>query len=106
MERGTETFSNGTEKPIERHKNMNNTPAFPMQPTMAGGEYCEGYDGMTLRDYFAAKAMQGLLANSAWLNTVANQTNNRSDGITLDSVNAARAYSAADAMLKTREATT
>ena len=24
---------------------------------------CETYNGMTLRDYFAAKAMQGLLAN-------------------------------------------
>jgi hypothetical protein len=36
---------------------MNNTPAFP-NPHLRGDE------GMTLRDYFAAKAMQGLLANS------------------------------------------
>lgn len=37
--------------------------AFPMPPTHAGGEYFSGNDGMTLRDYFAASAIQGLLAN-------------------------------------------
>jgi hypothetical protein len=36
---------------------MNNTPAFPIP-------FETHNDGMTLRDYFAAKAMQGLLANS------------------------------------------
>ena len=33
---------------------MNNTPAFP-NPHLRGDE------GMTLRDYFAAKALQGIL---------------------------------------------
>lgn len=36
-------------------------PAFPLQSI--GPEFPAGYSGMTLRDYFAAKAMQGLLAN-------------------------------------------
>jgi hypothetical protein len=39
--------------------NMNNPPAFPCHP-----ETPSEYDGMTLRDYFAAKAMQGLVAAS------------------------------------------
>ncbi len=33
--------------------------AFPLP---LGGETVEGQEGMTLRDYFAAKAMQGILA--------------------------------------------
>ena len=51
-----------------------------------------GSDGMTLRDYFAAKAMQGLIAQSA--------------GTALGSrveIAAEYAYAAADAMLKARE---
>ena len=34
-------------------------PAFP---TLADNGHSTNQDGMTLRDYFAAKAMQGLLA--------------------------------------------
>jgi hypothetical protein len=34
-------------------------PAFPQYVINNGGAYVDG--GMTLRDYFAAKAMQGLL---------------------------------------------
>lgn len=34
--------------------------AFPLP---LGSETVEGQEGMTLRDYFAAKAMQGMLAN-------------------------------------------
>jgi len=43
-------------------------PAFPQQPVFTdrgrGLEWAEswGYGGMTLRDYFAAKALQGLIA--------------------------------------------
>ena len=37
-------------------------PAFPCGPS--GG--CGPWDGMTLRHYFAAKAMQGLLAGDYW----------------------------------------
>lgn len=37
--------------------NNKNTPAFPV-----GGHY--QVEGMTLRDYFSAKAMQGMLAST------------------------------------------
>lgn len=40
---------------------MKNIPAFPQYVINNGGAYVEG--GMTLRDYFAAKAMQGMFAN-------------------------------------------
>ncbi len=45
--------------------------------------------GMTLRDYFAAKAMQGRLANPDWLCS--------------DDRTATEAYQIADAMLRARE---
>lgn len=38
----------------------NGGPAFPLQSI--GPDFAPGYAGMTLRDYFAVKAMQGLLA--------------------------------------------
>jgi len=41
-------------------------PAFPIHPGAAiDGQRVDETQGMTLRDYFAAKAMQGYLAN-AW----------------------------------------
>jgi hypothetical protein len=40
---------------------INDIPAFPLQ----GNESYESQDGMTLRDYFAARAMQGLLAKES-----------------------------------------
>lgn len=44
---------------------MNNIPAFP-RPASASGAHLQ-QEGMTLRDYFAAKAMQGMLAAcSGW----------------------------------------
>jgi hypothetical protein len=63
---------------------MNNPPAFP-----------SGYDvpenpGMTLRDYFAAKAMQALLSDSDW----------RQDMDFKDT--AIAAYRQADVMMKER----
>jgi hypothetical protein len=70
---------------------MSNTntggPAFPV-PDIDGGKVCEG---MTLRDYFAAKAIQGFAACSdvSWPHTAEM---------------AALAYKWADAMLKAREA--
>ena len=42
---------------------MSNIPAFPTAQ-YADGVRPSGFDnGMTLRDYFAAKAMQGMLSN-------------------------------------------
>jgi hypothetical protein len=47
--------------------------------------------GMTLRDYFAAKAMSGILTDTGWMgNTVSTLAN--------------MSYEVADAMLKAREA--
>ncbi len=61
-------------------------PAFPRDHAH------DGHNGMTLRDYFAAKAMQGLLMNALteeW----------HRDDFTR------RAYGIADSMLAAREAT-
>ena len=63
---------------------MNNQPAFP-RLERAGAD---AHDGMTLRDYFAAAALTGLLANENFRN---------------DRVNANDAYNAADAMLEKRD---
>jgi hypothetical protein len=66
---------------------MNNPPAFPPMHDPNTHEF-----GMTLRDYFAAKAMQGLLSDPDWR-------------IDLPfSATASAAYKMADAMLKVREA--
>jgi len=40
---------------------MDKTPAFPV--AFKWGDELSQYNGMTLRDYFAAKAMQGLMHN-------------------------------------------
>lgn len=69
-------------------------PAFPIQghSTRNGQSFqLVMADGMSLRDYFAAKAMQGLI--TAW--TV---------GVPEANAIAAAAYQYADAMLKAREA--
>lgn len=57
--------------------------AFPTMLREHGGEA----DGMTLRDYFAAKAMQGLYSRVNWLCADV----------------AERAYEQADAMLEARK---
>ena len=65
---------------------MNNTPAFPSAYLFPENQ------GMTLRDYFAAKAMQGLLAG-----LLADGQDLKWDQVAIDS------YRQADAMLKARE---
>ena len=60
-------------------------PAFPIKEA----PYSETFDGMSLRDYFAAKAMQGFMGSS-W--------NNK----TFESI-ATKAYQLSDAMMKARE---
>jgi hypothetical protein len=64
-------------------------PAFPCHPGIENSIY----DGMTLRDYFAAKAMQGILTATLTPNTVWSQDEA-----------AETAYKVADAMLKARQA--
>ena len=71
--------------------NDHNTPAFPFPAyTYPNGEINHGESGMTLRDYFAARAMAA----------------DMTDGIHEKDFGwaAARAYKIADAMLKAREA--
>lgn len=63
-------------------------PAFPLQSI--GPDFQPGYSGMTLRDYFAAKAMQGLMSQHSY-------------GASLLHENAANAYKMANAMLAERE---
>ena len=69
-----------------------------------GGEHMKAFpnrqlygdtEGMDLRDYFAAKAMQGMLANKGFIyGKTADED---------DSNGAKRAYKIADAMMKARE---
>lgn len=74
----------------------NNTggPAFPCETLGIDehGEYRKPYEGMTLRDYFAAKAMNGLVAGAQ-----------HDEQINLHGA-AEWSYNMADAMLKAREA--
>ena len=72
--------------------NINGGPAFPVYDDH--GQYVNG-GGMTLRDYFAAKAMHQFLARSVLPPEF--------DASELFLMVAARAYEMADAMLKARE---
>lgn len=77
---------------IETTENVDGGPAFPFgQTDSMNGQLVNGWgsEGMTLRDYFAAKAMQGAMANPE----VKETARARSEW----------AYEIADAMLKARE---
>ena len=70
---------------------MNNPPAFPKAGLDPWGKSMPINEGMTLRDYFAAKAMQAYCSDPSW----------REDMDT--SATARAAYRAADAMMNARE---
>jgi hypothetical protein len=72
--------------------------AFPVPPAiMDGPDISHPTEGMTLRDYFAAKAMQGLIA-SGW------ESDHREMSPNTGSISVAvDAYVMADAMLKARD---
>ena len=72
---------------------MNNQPAFPLHNH---GAQTLGLHvtGMTLRDYFAAKAMQGIFAS--------NTEHDHADEHIFDAV-AEAAYKQADAMMEARD---
>ena len=74
---------------------MNNIPAFPQNTKIvapAGQELHQGFmGGMTLRDYFAAKAMQAFITRESKFHPDL-------------MMYAGAAYDVADAMLKAREA--
>jgi hypothetical protein len=73
---------------------MNDIPAFPV--AFKWGKELSQYNGMTLRDYFAAKAMQGQLS------ILENVTALAREQIKLEDVCIA-SYEVADAMMKVRE---
>lgn len=68
----------------------NGGPAFPVTPTDRSGQIGPTEFGMTLRDYFAAKAMQGIDANAQFSKSTATDI-------------ARWSYEQADAMLAERE---
>jgi hypothetical protein len=72
---------------------MNNMPAFPTENSYL----VSTLHGMTLRDYFAAKAMQGQLSILENVSALAREQ------IKLEDVCIA-SYEVADAMMKVREA--
>jgi len=65
-----------------------NESAFPWQ--IDNGETMRGHKGMTLRDYFAAKAMQGMLSENSGIRYPTDEL--------VDF-----AYKVADAMMKARK---
>jgi hypothetical protein len=78
---------------------MNDTntggPAFPV--TIENGLSAGGDRGMTLRDFFAAKAMQSTLADNAYVE----RTETPAEWL---AIVAKASYEMADVMLKAREA--
>lgn len=70
-------------------------PAFPVQ-TFVGEQACSAQAGMSLRDYFAATALQGLLSSMAHPASIGSNLEGYPQS-------AAHAYEIADAMLKARE---
>jgi len=71
---------------------MNNPPAFPIANLWHNE--LKQYNGITMRDYFAARAMQGLMSR-VWGDMPADE---------LFNIWATSSYALADAMLKAREA--
>ena len=74
---------------------MKDIPAFPV--AFKWGEELSQYNGMTLRDYFAAKAMQG------GIDLVPHMATPKVDK-PVPQIIAEMAYEYADAMMKAREA--
>jgi len=71
-------------------------PAFPVHPDILGASIHEDWRGMTMRDYFAAKAMQGLLATGE-----ADEILRTTDMDWTEAI-ADSSYAMADAMLRER----
>jgi hypothetical protein len=76
---------------MTENKKPENPSAFPL---------VDCADGMTLRDYFAAKAMQSVLSNQTFLETVLRDA--QVGTLASDAVSRT-AFVMADAMLKQRE---
>ena len=87
---------------------MNNPPAFPLampdQYHPEGAPLQQGFieSGMTLRDYFAAYALQGLLSNPKLLSKGKTKLTDV-ERLETSKKKSRRAYEYADAMLAERE---
>ena len=69
-------------------------PAFPSQPVgSAGLPLHEGFDGMSLRDWFAGQALVGIMSDSGM----------RPDNLAEFAHMAARLFQVADAMIAARK---
>jgi len=77
-----------------------NQPAFPTLHNNDHAGQIIASNGMTLRDYFAAKAMQAMLSSNAWCSLIAKKSNG--DNKKGDEYLATQCYEAADAMLAER----
>jgi hypothetical protein len=84
---------------------INNPSAFPLEyeEYNSTGLLCKRQEfGMTLRDYFAAKAMQASLANQEMWTNLISDYKSFGNGLTALEYVAKEAYELADAMLKQR----
>lgn len=78
---------------------MNNPSAFPLNElNQVTGDICAQHFGMTLRDYFAAKAMQAFAQGITGLGTVDRQQQDEALNLL-----AKFAWQTADAMLRVRD---
>lgn len=75
-------------------------PAFPRTSRIEGSRDMDSQQGMTLRDYFAAQVLTGLIANDDALQRVINSAQGRQPIHAPDNFKlAAFCYTIADAML-------
>lgn len=88
--------------------NDSSTPAFPVHVAIGpagdvyhSGQVIEGGEGMTLRDWFAAQAMNGFASNSKSISAAIKVSEKM--GREAADVLASDAYVFADAMLKARK---
>jgi hypothetical protein len=73
-------------------------PAFPVTEWHLNGSTHSDWRGMTVRDYFASKAMQGLISCPDWRESAGEDV-----GMDASDYTASAAYVMADAMLKARQ---
>ena len=78
---------------MPEYKNPENPNAYAMCDENGFTQY-----GMTLRDYFAAKAMQGIISNTELSNLISGN-----NGMPSPAYVASTSFEIADAMLKQRE---
>lgn len=83
----------------DEYKN-NGGPAFPMQSI--GPEFAPGYEGMTLRDYFAGQALPAVISATSAGTHQPGLSNPDIAGRPIEDRIAYDAYRLADAMLKER----